>query len=150
MICLQAEKLVAFSVTLLYLDVTKCYKVFPGGVGSKDYYGFDRDRWQGRTNEEHRSQIQEIQVKTTITARNELESKYGCRYSVLLELPYFDPIRMLVIDLMHNLFIGTAKHVLRDLWMTGDTAVLTPANLCTIQERIDNMIVPTDIGRIPR
>lgn len=57
---------------------------------------------------------------------------------------------MLVIDLMHNLFIGTAKHVLRDLWMTGDTAVLTPANLCTIQERIDNMVVPTDIGRIPR
>ena len=39
---------------------------------------------------------------------------------------------------------------MRDLWITGDPAVLTPANLCTIQERIDNMIVPADIGRIPR
>jgi len=64
------------------LGCTKCYKVFPGGVGSRDYSGFDGDRWQGRMNEKHRSHIQEIQAKTTITARNELESKYGCRYSV--------------------------------------------------------------------
>lgn len=34
--------------------------------------------------------------------------------------------------------------------MNGDPTVLNPANLCTIQERIDNMNVPADIGRIPR
>ena len=132
------------------LGCNKCYKTFPGGVGSKDYSGFNRDMWQVRTNVQHRSHIQEIQKQITITARNELESKFGCRYSVLLELPYFDPVRMLVIDPMHNLFLGTAKHTLKDLWMNGDPAVLTPADLCTIQERVDNMNVPADIGRIPR
>ena len=30
--------------------------------------------------------------------------------------PYFDP-RMLVIDPMHNLFLGTTKHIMKDLWM---------------------------------
>lgn len=37
------------------------------------------------------------QNATTLTACNVLETKYGCRYSILLELPYFDPTRMVVI-----------------------------------------------------
>ena len=61
------------------LGCTKCYKVFAGEVGSKDYSGFDRDNWKVRINMEHRSHI--LQEKTTITERDQLESKYGCRYS---------------------------------------------------------------------
>jgi hypothetical protein len=38
------------------------------------------------------------------------------RYSVLIELPYFDPIKYTVIDPMHNLFLGTAKYCL-NLWL---------------------------------
>ena len=41
-----------------------------------------------------------------------IQKKYGLRYSALIELPYFDPIRHTVIDPMHNLFLGTAKHCL--------------------------------------
>ena len=41
------------------------------------------------------------------------ESSSGCRYSVLLELEYFDSPRFLVVDPMHNLFLGTAKHHLK-------------------------------------
>lgn len=44
-----------------------------------------------------------------------MESKYGCRYSILLDLPYFDPISMTIIDPMHNLYSGTAKHILKDI-----------------------------------
>ena len=50
----------------------------------------------------------------TKTARNNLESRYGCHYSVILDLPYFDPVRMTIIDPMHNLYLGSAKHVLKD------------------------------------
>jgi hypothetical protein len=42
--------------------------------------------------------------------REILERDFGTRYSVLLELVYFDPIRMTALDPMHNLFLGTAKH----------------------------------------
>ena len=27
------------------------------------------------------------------------------------KLPYFDPTRMLIVDPMHNLFLGSAKHI---------------------------------------
>ena len=43
------------------------------------------------------------------------ELQLGCRYSVLVDLPYFDPIRMLLIDPMHNLYMGTAKHITFDI-----------------------------------
>ena len=45
------------------------------------------------------------------------ESSSGCRYSVLLELEYFDSPRFLVVDPMHNLFLGTAKHHLKRVWI---------------------------------
>ena len=119
-------------------------------MGSKDYSSFNRDSWKPRTNSEHRSHILEIQKKTTVTSRNEFEAKFGCRYSILLDLPYFDPTRMLVVDPMHNLFIGTAKHSLKDIWMSSNSSLLSTAALHTIQDRIDDIYVPTDIGRIPR
>lgn len=44
-----------------------------------------------------------------------IERDFGLRYSVLMELPYFNPIKNGVIDPMHNLFWGTAKHCM-ELW----------------------------------
>ena len=55
--------------------------------------------------------VAEIQDCNTKTKRNQKESEFDCRYSALLKLPYFDPIRMLIIDPMHNLFLGSGKHM---------------------------------------
>ena len=133
-----------------HLECTKCYKVFAGGIRSKVYSGFDREMLKIRIYSEHRAHIQEIQNAPTITVRNSLESKYGCRYSILLDLQYFDPTRMLAIDRMHNLFLGTAKHIIKDVWMSDDTPLLSPSHLRTIQDRIDNICAPPDIESIPR
>lgn len=54
---------------------------------------------------------------------------------------------MVVIDPMHNLFLSTTKHILKDIWMAS---VVTQSDLCSIQGAIDNIQVPLDIGRIPR
>jgi len=70
-------------------------------------YGFDRDQWVKRTNNIHRDEIQQILRCKTKTERDALESKLGPRYSVLVKLPYYDSIRMAVIDPMHNLFSGS-------------------------------------------
>ena len=100
MTCQRGEKHAAFLVTA-NLGCTKCYKVFAGGVGSKLYSGFNSDSWKIRTHSEHQSHVQEIHKKTVISS-SEVESKYGCRYSILFDLPYyFDPTRMLVI-IEHN------------------------------------------------
>jgi hypothetical protein len=53
-----------------------------------------------------------IQNCTSKSERESLERDFGTRYSVLLELVYFDPIRMTALDPMHNLFLGTAKHMM--------------------------------------
>ena len=98
---------------------SKCNKLFPGTVGNKDYSGFNRTLWTPRTNSGHRSSVNNIRQCLNKTRRNRAESECGCRYSVLLELEYFDPVRMVVIDPMHNLFLGSAKHIMKDLWLDG-------------------------------
>ena len=52
------------------LGCTKCYKVFPGRVGCKNYSGFDRDNWKCRTNFDHRMHVREIRNATSLTSRN--------------------------------------------------------------------------------
>ena len=47
---------------------------------------------------------------------------------------------------MHNLFLGTAKYMFKTVWFEK----LDKNCLEKIQESIDNMVVPTTLGRIPR
>ena len=41
--------------------------------------------------------------------------KWSVRYSELLRLPYFDIVRYHCLDVMHNLMLGTAKHMM-NIW----------------------------------
>ena len=129
------------------LGCSKCLKEFPGPVGCKDYSGFNRSLWPQRTLQEHRRNVTTINKCTTVKDQTDNESRYGCRYSTLLDLPYFDPIRMTIIDPMHNLYLGTSKHILKNVWMSKD--LITPSDLSVIQDRIDSMQVPRYVGRIP-
>ena len=92
-------------------------KAFPGNIGQKDYSGCNRGQWKERNLDEHRKNVSAIRQCKTKTARNNLESMYGCRYSALLDLPCFDPIRMTIIDPMQNLYLGSAKHMVKDTWI---------------------------------
>ena len=141
------RKLCGFLGHSACLGCSKCYKKFPGSVGCKDYSGFNRNSWKVRTQSQHRKDVKKISDCTTVTARNSLESSLGCRYSVLLQLPYFDPPTMLAIDPMHNLFLGIAKHHLKRIWMS--MGLLDDSKFDCIQKRIDNIVVTPDIGRIP-
>ena len=70
------------------------------------------------------------------------ESRLQCRYSILLELPYFRPIEMLLIDPMQNLFLGPAKRFVRDiLWISRN--ILHMSALAEIEGRLKNTIVAT-------
>lgn len=127
---------------------SKCMKFFPGSVGSKNFSGFDRSKWLPRTYEEHMRVIEEIKKCKTQTAIESLETAKGVKFSILTELPYFDPIRFTVIDPMHNLFLGTAKTMMKNIWLKRD--IITHEQLNIIQSRIDNLKVPSDLGRIPK
>ena len=47
---------------------------------------------------------------------------------------------------MHNLLLGTAKHMM-DLWK--ELKVLKKDNFTELQQKVDNIVVPAKVGRIP-
>jgi hypothetical protein len=59
-----------------------------------------------RTNEEHRRLGEEYRRLSTITARKSFVKSYATRYTQLSHLPYFSLTEQIVIDPMHNLFLG--------------------------------------------
>ena len=130
---------------------SKCTKKFQepnASFNSKpNYSGFECEDWPIRRISEHRRNINEILRTKTATARSEAESKYGIRYSELLRIPYFDVVRFHVIDPMHNVFLGLAKHFIETLRNTGR---LVNKNFEAIQTKVDSVNPPPNIGRIPR
>ena len=68
---------------------------------------------------------------------------------MLQELEYFDCIRYFVVDPMHNLYLGTAKHMMKNVWLKERNEFISDEDFERIQELVDSMTVPQDIGRIP-
>ena len=48
--------------------------------------------------------------------REELFSRSGIRWSELLRLSYWNPILYVVVDSMHNLYLGLLQRHIRDIW----------------------------------
>ena len=61
---------------------------------------------------------------STKKERETIEFEHGVRYSELSRLPYFDPVRMHLIDPMHNLMLGKFFH---------QTFALLPPNFREVQ-----------------
>ena len=127
---------------------SRCLKVFPTAkFGEKpDYTGTDRSTWMPRTKESHRKQSLIYKKCDTRSQQITIERDHGCRYTVLINLPYYDVIKVCIVDPMHNLLLGTAKHVL-SVWIS--TGVIEKSQLLDIQETVDRFNTPSDIGRIP-
>ena len=145
------RKLCGFLGHSAHLGCSKCMKNFPSVKEAPgyilDHSGFERENWIPRTNTQHRDNVAVLSQCTSKSALRQKESELGCRYSTLLELPYFDPPTMLVVDPMHNLFLGIAKHFTKRVLIEKD--ILPTNGLSIIQERVNNIVVPSDIGRIP-
>ena len=142
------RKLVGFLGHSAKLGCNKCLKEFPTDAcsGNNDYSGYNREEWEPRTKEGHERACLELKDATCRTSLDSLESKYGVRNSALTDLPLFEPIRFPVIDPMHNLLLGTSKHIIK-LWI--NRKILKPQDLETIEARSKLLSFPYDVGRIP-
>ena len=107
-----------------------------------DYSNFDKSQWKPRTNEQHRNISDQYRNCNTRAAQINIEREFGIRYTVLLELPYFDVPRMCVIDPMHNLLLGTAKSI-TELWKSSFFA--KRKHLDVVQEKVDSFVAPADM-----
>ena len=114
----------------------------------KEYSRFDRDNWPKRNNREHRRNAKKIEKCKFDTKKKTLCQKDGINYwSTLLDLEYFDVVRFCTVDPMHNLFLGTAKHIFK-VW--DQKGIITKKNMKVIEKLIEEMDVPTDIRHLPK
>lgn len=65
--------------------------------------------WIRRTNEECRQLAERWRSAPSNAAAQRSFDTSGIRWSELLRLPYYEPARFLIIDPMHNLFLGLIK-----------------------------------------
>ena len=135
------------------MGCSKCNKEFlsfrSGGtinVDKRDFSGFDRENWPIRDISQHRQQAYDHLTARTKVEQQCIEKRHGVRYSCLLELPYWDPIKFSVVDPMHNLFLGTAKHVLQ-VWI--DNNLITKKQFYEIETTVAKIVTPRSVGRIP-
>lgn len=124
---------------------SKCLCKFPTiNFGDRpDYCNFDRSQWGTRNRIEHIEQALKHKNCNTEAEQKAIEREFGLRYSAL---PYFDAPRMCIIDPMHNLFLGTAKHFIV-IWKKLD--LLSSEDFISIQQKVDSVVAPSDIGRTP-
>ena len=73
--------------------------------------------------------------------------EFGVRYSELLRLPYFDPVRTTIIDPMHCFYRGVAKCFIKERVIEKN--ILSRSTLKLLQTRVNSVCTPSTIGRIP-
>lgn len=123
------------------LGCNKCYKDF-----ISDSALFDRSNWKLRTAMEHREECRKINLEVTKTKLRAAESQYGVRFCALLRLSYYDPIKFVAVDLMHNLLLGTSKHMFCT-WI--DLGLLSNNDLNKLDSLINEFVIPNNTGRLP-
>ena len=74
--------------------------------GDRDLGSFDEKDWTPRNGFEHKVLGLSLSSCSTADEVKAIEKENGVRYSELFCLPYFDPVKMHVVDPMHNLFLG--------------------------------------------
>ena len=143
-----ARKALGFASYSSHYGCSKCTTYFPslGSMKKLDYSDFDWQKWVPRDMASHRKSADSYLQCKTKSKMNKHISEGGVRYCPLLKLGYFDCIRFHVVDPMHNLLLGTAKHVL-ETWI--DNNVLTRQGLKLVQSVVESLHAPVDVGRIP-
>ena len=82
--------------------------------------------------------------------QHEIIYKAHMEHDIQSSLGYFIIMLLVchhVVDPLHNLFLGIAKHTI-NTWKK--LSILKDGDFYVIQERVDSLIPPAGIGRIPR
>uniref|UniRef100_U9UIQ0 Transposase domain-containing protein n=1 Tax=Rhizophagus irregularis (strain DAOM 181602 / DAOM 197198 / MUCL 43194) TaxID=747089 RepID=U9UIQ0_RHIID len=127
----------------------RCYKIANISGRKLNYGGFDdMTEWFVQIDlNEHRRNAERWRLCKSKYERKKHVSETHVRWSELLRLPYFNPIRFLVVDPMHNLFLGIAHWIVKRLWIDGGK--ITKTHLKLMEKRAKKIQVPVDLGRIP-
>ncbi|KAL5494053.1 hypothetical protein EMCRGX_G015323 [Ephydatia muelleri] len=148
-----ARKVCGFLGHMAKLGCSKCTKEFHINceTGHACFGCFDdgEDESPLRNESDHREQADLASMQTTQAARDRIESQYGSRFTALMLLEYFDCVRFHIVDPMHNLFLGTAKHIMKNVWLDDIEPIIPKRFHAMMQEKVDKCETPSSMGRIP-
>ena len=102
---------------------------------------FATDTWQKTTNKPHRTHADSVRFARCQTEVNAVVRNTGAKFSVLFQLPYYDAVRFVIIDPMHNLFLGLAKTTLK-VWKEKE--LIKDKHFVLLQRKVDAGIPPPD------
>ncbi|KAJ7600160.1 hypothetical protein C8J56DRAFT_767977 [Mycena floridula] len=88
-----------------------------------DINNIDCSSWKKTTRDEQKKCAEEWRDAKSDAVRDQLFEANGIRWSVLWELPYFDLTKMVIIDGMHNLFLGLVQHHFRVILGINDSSL---------------------------
>ncbi|KIK11535.1 hypothetical protein PISMIDRAFT_55805, partial [Pisolithus microcarpus 441] len=83
---------------------------------SADFKNTDTSTWQRRSWQEHLSIAKMWKDAETENIRQRIYDTFGIRWTELLRLPYWDPTRFVVVEAMHNFFLGDLQHHCRNIF----------------------------------
>ncbi|KAG2036333.1 hypothetical protein BDR03DRAFT_1011868 [Suillus americanus] len=85
---------------------------------------------------------------TTPSACKNFVKEHATRYTQLSHLPYFNLVEQIVIDPMHNLFLGLVKTHFYNIWV--QSKILRPNHeLDVLHEMLADFVVPGSCGKLP-
>lgn len=128
----------------------RCHKRARGEEGQRpNFGGFDdiNEWFRPKNVRKHRRNAMIWKHQQTNEDRKNHVRRTHVRWSEMLRLPYFDPIRYLVVDPMHNLFLGIAHWIVKRLWI--DNGKITKSDLELMEKRAKKIKIPADLGRLP-
>ncbi|KJA21043.1 hypothetical protein HYPSUDRAFT_1089591 [Hypholoma sublateritium FD-334 SS-4] len=140
-----AHKLGGFGSHAHRLFCTKCWVTQADKASNES---FVRDGFRERTDKEHRAMMDEYLKCGTATARAAFVTLNATRYAELSRLPYFDICQMIVIDPMHNLFLGLVKTHFYHIWVQNNILRRTK-ELRLLHLLIAKIEMPKKLGRLP-
>lgn len=122
-----AAKLCGFALYNGICACRKCERQFSAvveGAAPRDYSGWEDETWTPRTKASNLTHALEWKAAPNTAQKTALVQKHGTRWSQLHLLEYFNPVDFTVIDPMHNLYLGTCKRIMVNMWIPDKDIVL--------------------------
>ena len=131
----------------------KCHMIAkrePGTVGASGRMSFFTTSMpETRKDREVREAMKRYQRASSRHASDAIAKASGVRYSELSRLPYFNTVDNFLIDPMHNFFLGLVEDVGNAI-IVEDNRFIDANGRETFHQRLNSMLLPYDVGRLPR
>ncbi|KZV89288.1 hypothetical protein EXIGLDRAFT_771925 [Exidia glandulosa HHB12029] len=114
-----------------------------------------RETFEPRDGAEHKRRAYEWKALAP-EKRDAYFKEHGVRWYELARLPYFDPVRMAVVDPMHCLLLGVVKNLWFEVWVKGTKALRANTDagrtreLDIIHKLLAEFEAPPWLGRLPK